>query len=173
MQKQKHTSSLWYGQRVNGWVDVNVCKTHGRILSMSLKPSGVLQPEGMCACARSSSALSLVQVMWTRLCSEMPPPPFSVPPPPSVSSSSSEPMLVKRSVEFLSFTSCAYTQSNLSFTFSQTRALHSQQSIRETLPFFFFYLTLSQFSSVLPSPFTPSVFFFTASLCMGLQLILY
>lgn len=93
----------------DGWMDVNVCKTHGRILSMSLKPSGVLQPEGMCACARSSSALSLVQVMWTRLCSEMPPPPFSVPPPPSVSSSSSEPMLVKRSVEFLSFTSCAYT----------------------------------------------------------------
>lgn len=125
---------------------LNVCKTHGRILSMSLKPSGVLQPEGMCACARSSSALSLVQVMWTRLWS-VAPPPLSVPAGPSVSSSSSEPMLVKRSIEFLSFTSWAYTHTQIKYWF-QYHTLHPQQSFHEPLLFFFLYLSLAQLHSL-------------------------
>lgn len=145
-----------------------MCKAHGRILSMSLKPSGVLQPEGMCACARSSSALSLVQVMWTRLWS-VAPPPLSVPAGPSVSSSSSEPMLVKRSIEFLSFTSWAYTHTHKSNTgFNITHSIpnnpfmspfssssYTCHSLRYTHSLFL-CLTLT---------FTPSVFFYISSLC--------
>lgn len=85
--------------------------THGLILSMSLKPSGVEQPE--CA-ALYWAVFSLVQVIWTRRwCSALPPPlaarsrSF-----PSVSSSSSEPMLVRRSIELRSFTSWALCDTN-------------------------------------------------------------
>lgn len=77
--------------------------THGLMLSMSLKPSGVEQPECV---ALYCNVFSLVQVIWTRRwCSVLPPLGLSLSP--SVSSSSSEPMLVSRSIELRSFTSWA------------------------------------------------------------------
>lgn len=80
--------------------------TYGRILSRSWNPSIDLT-----FCPRDAKYLSLVQVMCT----------FSwyV----SVSSSSSEPMLVKRSIEFRSFTSCAWGRSNSHSPCSFPRAL--------------------------------------------------
>lgn len=76
---------------------------HGLMLSMSLKPSGVEQPECV---ALYCSVFSLVQVIWTRRwCSALPP--LGLSRSPSVSSSSSEPMLVSRSMELRSFTSWA------------------------------------------------------------------
>lgn len=81
---------------------------HGLMLSMSLKPSGVEQPECV---ALYCVVFSLVQVIWMRRwCSELPPPPLAARSrsPPSVSSSSSEPMLVRRSMELRSFTSWAW-----------------------------------------------------------------
>lgn len=160
---------------MDGQLGVNVCKTHGRILSMSLKPSGVLQPEGMCACARSSSALSLVQVMWTRRCSGAPPT-FSVPPAPSVSSSSSEPMLVKRSIEFLSLTNWAYIHT---YTHTHILILHtlSPTILSWALSFLLIPVThtdtLTLFFSVSPSLSLPlsSFLLLPSALCMGLRLI--
>lgn len=79
---------------------------HGLMLSMSLKPSGVEQPECV---ALYCMVFSLVQVIWTRRwCSELPPAlPALSRSPPSVSSSSSDPILVRRSMELRSFTSWA------------------------------------------------------------------
>lgn len=98
-------------------------ETHGRMFSMSLKPSGVLQQEAVLVCVLLSiwRALSFVQVMWTRLWSTL----FSAP---SVSSSSSEPMLVSRSIEFLSLTSCAYR--HIRHTFSKTPANHNTYDVQ-------------------------------------------
>lgn len=74
------------------------------MLSMSLKPSGVEQPE--CA-ALYCAVFSLVQVIWTRRwCSVLLLTGRSLSPP-SVSSSSSDPMLVRRSIELRSFTNWA------------------------------------------------------------------
>lgn len=77
------------------------------MLSMSLKPSGVEQPECV---TLYCVVFSFVQVIWTRRwCSELPPAHAARSrSPPSVSSSSSEPMLVRRSMELRSFTSWAW-----------------------------------------------------------------
>lgn len=78
--------------------------THGLMLSISLKPSGVEQPECV---ALYCNVFSLVQVIWTRRWCSVLPPPLGLSLSPSVSSSSSEPMLVRRSMELRSFTSWA------------------------------------------------------------------
>lgn len=108
-----------------------VVAPHGLMLSMSLKPSGVEQPECV---ALYCAAFSLVQVICTRRwCSELPPLTALSRSPPSVSSSSSDPMLVRRSIEFRSLTSWAWSE--------QTQARSLLSLFESRLLVFSFYLT--------------------------------
>lgn len=125
------------------------------MLSMSLKPSGVEQPECV---ALYCEVFSLVQVIWTRRwCSELPPPPLAglSRSPPSVSSSSSDPMLVSRSIELRSFTSWALIgHTNMFFLVSHQL-------------FSFFYLS---YAILLPQLLTPVSLPVSLSLCTCLSL---